>query len=448
MTAKDTEAMSRTSSGISIFMLNLWHAIYINFECQENNMKAALLIIFVFLLSSIALSQVSVAQVSVVDYNKVEQSSMNALQKFFSAKAEISVGGTEYARGIDTAGKVFANIILGNVSLDNANCLTNIYNPDNIGKFLTNAPMSFIEKGIYVRDFPIAANMTTGVYPLTVECYFPINNIFFNASSYQVYNGTYTSGSVANTTIYDGVSLRFTEALYASGVRTVNATLNMSADITSLTENVIIEFGGEWNGGAGSAGEDVKLSVFNFSSGYWIDFSNRVIDAVPQSPVNVTNSLPQPFSDFFLAGNLRLKFEDIPVGTDNANSVLDIDRLQVHVINNATLAMNGVRGTGEIHVTKNMVLEILKSEIGEELLSNHNVCADNMTLTHILSKIRCIDTNCINISQNVTEPCQYGCNDREVPNSCNPSPFQVNLWLIVIFLAAIIIIAALVAKRG
>jgi hypothetical protein len=386
----------------------------------------------------------------VTDYSKVETANLIALQKFFSEqKVEIFVGGTEYTRGIDTQGKVFASIVAGNVSLDNSNCIVSVYYPDNSGKFLSDAYMTFIEKGIYYRDFPVASDMQLGVYPLIVECYFPVNNIFFNATAYHVYNGTYTSGSVADTAAYDGISLRFTEALYATGVRTVNVTLNMSANTTNLTERVTIEFGGEWNGGAGAAGEDVKMSAFNFTGNKWADLPNHVTDAAPQSPVNVANILPRPFSDFFNGSTVAIKFEDVPVGTDGSNSILYIDRLQIDVLNNATLISCTARGTSELHVSDSFALAekiwLQFLTLGTPPLLGHVSlsCLDSMTLQKDNTFMIAGPDGNKSYTKSEQEYCPYGCDPKN--NQCVPSSVD-RTWMIVAIIAGVLFMIFVVRR--
>jgi hypothetical protein len=133
------------------------------------------------------------------------------------------------------------------------------------------------------------------------------------------------------------------------------------------------------------------------------------------------------------------------VGSDGANSILDIDHLQIDVLNNATIIPCIVRGTTEVHVSENIVLKLLKTDINETIVSNHNVCADdNITLIHVLSKVRCVDDVCIDITENVTEVCNYGCDLTSYPPSCNPSTSQAGMWFFIIIIICVILMVFLI----
>lgn len=54
-------------------------------------------------------------------------------------------------------------------------------------------------------------------------------------------------------------------------------------------------------------------------------------------------------------------------------------------------------------------------------------CGENNTLTFSIASVRCINGVCNLIQNNSTILCQYGCNNKAVPNECNPAPSQVNI---------------------
>lgn len=74
------------------------------------------------------------------------------------------------------------------------------------------------------------------------------------------------------------------------------------------------------------------------------------------------------------------------------------------------------------------------------------VCVDNQTLMNFVVRTRCVNNVCNTIQTNATIQCQYGCNSGEVPNSCNPSPGQANLYIAVFIIVMIIALGIAVKK--
>lgn len=74
-----------------------------------------------------------------------------------------------------------------------------------------------------------------------------------------------------------------------------------------------------------------------------------------------------------------------------------------------------------------------------------STCLDNGTIMNSLTVLRCVDNTCNTIVANATHVCQFGCNAKENPNSCNPAPFQVNMMLLIVGILIVLIIAGVIA---
>ncbi len=77
-------------------------------------------------------------------------------------------------------------------------------------------------------------------------------------------------------------------------------------------------------------------------------------------------------------------------------------------------------------------------------LSETVSCSGDDLNTHTVFSY-CGNTTCTTTSTDTSELCQYGCNSKEIPNTCNPSPFQG--WLIIIAIIIIVVIVLAVASR-
>jgi hypothetical protein len=93
------------------------------------------------------------------------------------------------------------------------------------------------------------------------------------------------------------------------------------------------------------------------------------------------------------------------------------------------------------------VLNYIVAFSPQNLQSNHNVCLDNMTLVRMLTYENCIGSDCFTYQKNETEACAFGCyEDANFKAQCIPSPLERYLWLIGLFLFALIVLGAVLYK--
>lgn len=416
-------------------------------------------VVFVLLLMLIAVP--SMAQIiSVVNVNttQVFNACTSAIQDYnLKAKPSISIGGTEYVRGVDYDAKVFAFVIEGNRTINNATCTDTIFSPfDSI--FRNSVPMTFINNGLYVDNFQFNSSMPLGVYPVSVSCLFPIIRERNNATVFSLIQGTNPSGTLNDTRVEDDVNLRLTESLLIT--RRVIAEFNFTTINLTNSTSLQVLYQGQWFGGGTS--ETVNISVFNYSSNSFYGFPNTIPDNNQQ--VSVSNSFPFPLSDFVVNNTARIRLEDSNNPADLANNNFDIDLLVIDNVRNMPLQVNQLTGINEIHIRERdfnatFILDTLTSDKETTILSPTtqaagvafaqadsqvltSVCTANNTLKTSVDKIVCVGNDCRTVQQNSTVTCPFGCNSNEYPNRCNTSQRQNDTNFFI--LAAIAILSVVV----
>ena len=88
---------------------------------------------------------------------------------------------------------------------------------------------------------------------------------------------------------------------------------------------------------------------------------------------------------------------------------------------------------------------IISANTTMHFISSYNICNGN-DLNKIDTYGYCSDTGCSTTNLTAIIACQYACNDRQVPNECNPSPFQAYLMFFA-FTGVLIIVIAYFAKK-
>jgi hypothetical protein len=279
--------------------------------------------------------------------SQVTNACVDALQQYFGVQSHksISVHGTEYARGIDTQGKIFIQIIQGNSTINNASCDTTAYYPNN-SLFINAQDMDFLAKGIYYHDFSIVEDQPLGVYPTVVDCTFPTQTVVAIANNFSVSQGT-TTGTLNNTFFQDGTFLRVQETNLLARHFDVIYNFSVANFTDENTTEMSVSTYAEWNGAG--AGETVQVFIFNFTSGEWLELPNNIPDV--NDFVSVSNSLSGNLSDFHNGSQVMVRFNDSASTVDGANSNFDADRINIIINNNFPTPIEHLQGSGELHIT-------------------------------------------------------------------------------------------------
>jgi hypothetical protein len=343
-------------------------------------------------------------------------------------KKKLHIFGTDYVLG-ETKQTVFLQLLDSGQPVNNASCVLNVYNstfPRN--RIINNAPMVFLEDGVYFLDTAINQ---VGVFPLTVKCLFTLGEINKFADRFTVITGT-SVGILNDTFVQDGVY----QVLETDGRRLI-AEYNFTNII--LTRNLIsteVIFIGMLSGGT------ADISLFNFSSNSFVTLPN----AIPSTsvPISVTNLISN-ITNFISNNTVRLRFSISNAPRDGAELQIDLLKLRFRVPTEEFI--NDIRGAGEIHIT-NTPLIISKAFSSEEerFISNHDFCLDNTTLRKELTIEKCVGSpafECFNITRIEDRVCNFGCDVSS--NKCIPSPTE--RWIIVIGIIAFISIVIYLVYR-
>lgn len=257
-------------------------------------------------------------------------------------KADIFMYGTEYnSRDL---GKVWLQLLDNQKNpVNNATCLVNVYYPDN-NKFINNAIMEKLEKGIYYYDF-IVPNYQ-GVYPAIAECFYVTNETRYVSSSATVIKGTSKAGSYLSTHLDDNVIWEIEEA---------NGGVTVMFNFTGIPQPQFISFvdiiwSGIWKKEKRDVSVDnIRIYVWNFTSSSWQLLPNQIYYSGTE--YKVTNSFQisnLSTSGIYKNGNMALLFNDSV--SDATKTKFKTDYLAISFIYLAFGEFQEVKGSSEIHV--------------------------------------------------------------------------------------------------
>jgi hypothetical protein len=219
--------------------------------------------------------------------------------------------------------------------------------------------------GIYYYDLDIPIQQ--GVYPATALCYYQAGSTYNYASSYYMYNGSISAGTLDRTYVLDASYLLGDESPSGNGnPRRLWAEYNFSNSSklcnisAALLQGITVSWTGRWN--SNLANDFLTFWIYNYSSSRWIGLDNTVVGSGTGSK-SVSNSIA--LNNLTKAGfvnssggNIRIKINDTSLA-DTTTSAYDVDYLSVSCDSLLTPVWQEVRGSSELHVTSeyNYVLE-------------------------------------------------------------------------------------------
>jgi hypothetical protein len=267
-------------------------------------------------------------------------------------KGSVSVHGTEYNNLQQV--KIWLQL-LDSVGQDviNGVCYANVYSPNNV-LYLNYAKMLNLNlDGIYYLDF--ASPLLEGVYPVVAECFYVAGQVFFYPIAYFLEIGTYDSGTVSDLSLVDGTFMRFKESA-VNPVRNISVGFNFTANkicsnissdlLRGLTVRTVAKFDSVVN-------DDITLSIWNHTSGSWIDMSNKILEGAVFRDVSNSFSFTNISGTGFVnssGSNVRIRLKDTSY-TDGATSNLDVDYFSISCDMLANSSWQDIKGSSEIHVS-------------------------------------------------------------------------------------------------
>lgn len=269
-------------------------------------------------------------------------------------KAKMKVFGTEYVPGDE--GRIFLQLLDENYEpIDNALCLLDLFYPDKSVWFYE-APMIWlnVSKGLYYFDF-IIPNIT-GVYMVTVQCFYIIDETYDYADTVTVLHGV-GSGTVQDTWKDDNQYYTVSEKLISGG----GYALDFYFDFYNVTipENVTgmtIYWVGRWT----SPEEDVYFNVWDWCIGNWTDYLPNEVSTNTPTVSNFISVDEYNISCLVSSeGTVRVRLYDTDWNEKEDAGDLMTDFIDVQMKYATYGQIENIRGGGEVHVSKlHQLLEI------------------------------------------------------------------------------------------
>lgn len=260
--------------------------------------------------------------------------------------ARIKVFGTEYVPSDE--GRVFLQLLDENFNpIDNALCVMDLYYPDKTIWFYE-APMIWlnVSKGLYYFDF-IVPNIT-GVYMVTVQCFYVIDETYDYADSTTVVQGV-ESGSVEDTWKDDDQYYTVTEKLLAGGGYAFDVYFDFyNVTIPENNTGISIYWIGRW----AEPSEYVYMALWDYCTDSWYNLTNYISSNTP----TVTNfvSVDEYNITCFMndVGTVRVRFYDTDWSEKEDAGDFMTDFIDVQMKYATYGQINNIRGGGEVHVSK------------------------------------------------------------------------------------------------
>jgi len=365
-----------------------------------------------------------------------EEFDIRKIREVGMIKGGINVYGTDYYPSED--GRVFIQLLdEDGKPIDDALCLLDLFYPDKTIWFYE-APMIWlnISKGLYYFDFIVPDQ--EGVYMVTVQCFYVIDETFDYADSVTVTHGV-ESGSVQDTWKDDNVYYTVSEKLLAGGGYALDFYFDFyNVSIPSNVTGMTVYWVGRWT----SSEEIVYFEVYDWCTGSWVDLVNNISTNTPtvSNFVSVDEYNISCLVSGTDSGTVRVRLRDKDWSEKVEAGDLMTDFIDVQMKYATYGQINNIRGGGEVHVHSPAVSELISSDVWRRYLELYpyikqvtqtvdpQVCLDNNTLLSYINYTFCIGNTCQDVSYNTTIPCQYGCDMQR--NKCKEPPYIK--WIIVL----------------
>ena len=382
---------------------------------------------------------------------------------------DMRLWGTEYATG--EAGELWLQMLNSSSQpITNSTCFVSVWYPNNT-KFLNNSPMYYLEQGIYYRGFTVPQK--TGVYKQSAYCTVP--SLTANYSSYYnitAFDNFETGDGKGGTGLWVG-DWGFSDNTYCDVVTVEHPIGSYHARCRPM-ESAYMERAFNLPVGVYKCNLSFWAKFYSIEAGEyfyvqqrsetgwvtlksWTDGQDED-DTYRRYTFELNSTLLQITNGYGM-----IRFTGLGGDTSDQINIDNVTILSPQLLGyyqvNGT-AYQYIFGSGEIHVSAPLsnlntnvsysidrVLSYIVAFSPQNLLSNHNICLNNNTLLHMLTYQNCIGSDCFTYQKNETETCTFGCyEDANFKAQCIPSPFERYLWLIGLFLFALVVLGAVLYK--
>jgi len=342
----------------------------------------------------------------------------------------IDLLGTEYYYAGQPA-KIMIQLKDGTTPINNATCFVTVYYP-NMTKWLDNESMINLEDaGVFFIDVTIPD--VEGNYMISIFCISPsltYNYTCWNRTYDGFESGDFSGGYGWADAWYTDVDVTITSSdnPYNGSyhMRLIKGQGFVKRPVNNLYETDPDQtYVGFW--AKARSFEPGEEAYFYFWDGSYHLLQTWTTDNAD----NIYHYYQFNLSEYKLGNNMV----GIEAHMGGGDDYLYIDDIVIHSCEknyyySEQEQYQEIRGGGDIHVTNlpEKIWEYFATMPEPRLVSNHDVCADNMTLVKELRYEICIDNKCRIITRNETIPCDYGCYN----NRCLPDPATKYLYGIII----------------
>ncbi len=360
---------------------------------------------------------------------------------FENTRYNLKFFGTEYQPSAPAT--AWIQLLNGNDDpINDASCLGNIISPDKTFFFnnFVYTHLNITPEGIYFFDF--TAGTDIGVYMMTAICFFGVDDVQQEfADSQDLISGTQGGNNDFEDLFSDNGKYLRVKEVNSSILYRLNYTGIVVSPLANVSEIDFI-FNGRIS--PSSAVDEAVISIFNFTSGEFVDFANRV--PAQSSDADITNAIFDTSgnlaNDLIKDGNITIQFNDTNK-TESVTSINDLfNDVSIIQIKSGNGTIVEVRGASESHVD-NVAITTAVIVQTIERLHNTNLCLDEFTLQHNIS-LQITPAPAFEVIE--IEQCPFGCDLNN--NECNPNPSTQIIIFLAILVILIIVGIVLMKKAG
>jgi hypothetical protein len=306
-------------------------------------------------------------------------------------KGSISIFGTEYVLGQN--GTLFLKLLDSNeLPINNGFCSISVYYPNKTMKFMDDSAMSFLENGLYYKDFFVPT--TEGLYIADASCVYVDTVYRFNIPTESAgYDGAIGGGTSPQPLTFRDIDC--TDFHTLGGGTYQNWTFNYtSLGLINLSQITSIDF--NWVGQISAANGNIQ--VYNWNTSAWDSIGTTIastgITLSCGNNVYLSRSLANNFTKYI--SNNTIKMRIYRAGT----ATILTDAVEVIFHNNGSVVAS-LRGSSEVHVnnffnqTSNLTVNLNQSQFDTLLTAINSV---NMTANQTLSYVVALNGSVFNLS--------------------------------------------------
>ena len=358
---------------------------------------------------------------------------------FGSERKKVHIFGTEYEPG--DQGRIFLQLLDSQQPVNNATCLIDLYYPDKTIWF-DDAVMPYLEESDGLYYFDLILPEQTGIYMLTVRCFYIVDYTRDYADNFTLILGTVLAGDYTDTWKDDEQyhEIMETKVVGKNYIDVIYDFTNVS--IPSNYTGIAIYWVGRWD----DALENVRVWLWDFCNSTWYALPNQISSNTPI----VTNFVAKEeynVSCLVNGGRVRVRFNDTLGDGTRSNFWTDLLEVQMNYLTFGAIEM--IRGGGELHVTNHTEYAIISSaeRTWEEFFirgtppimrSTEYYCKDNQTLIKNHTFEFCKDGVCKTYSKVEEIKCDWGCDPER--KTCNYPPYlKYAIILGVVFIIFVVV---------